>query len=658
MAIGSNPKPKTPKQAETVKDWENQGKEKAASESFAAALGGRFASILATETGTAELKKEEVPPGKFLTFDSRFGDICDRCVISLRTSHMSQAKIYIEDPNDEFREDIEKGEDVKIKVGFVGGYENDYFVGKVLKVGRKFPNLTALTAIDESVALKNQSKPGVVNANTGQPNKEIAGQTKVVSKFEGEAIVGDVPASGDEKKTIAHRDLKADTLVRITNTKNSKSVLAKVAASIPGGKPEAKAEEKLKETVEVKPEAKPEDKTKPLDPLKGDVPKEIIVVLSEEAGKAVEFKKEDGKLKITAEVLEEITPEKKGEVKSEDKSVKPKSDEKKEEVKTESGKDAIKVEEKPEEPKKDEPKKEGQREPTVLDKLAQMTAEASKVASGDQKKQSMAEAYVAQNSDLRFSNQSSVKLSGMGTAQIEGSLKENAQIQAALQGDILVMDMETNQLKQIGAGQEESSGVILDWNEDRSVFVRPPVIDKKTRFYQHLISLGGAASISGFNATAKEPVGATVVTPGGSTATATGTITVPKFGDIKMEDYIFPGCPYKWGRALSGGSGLMTPENDDVIGNIIKIAQIITKYTKETGAEWEITSWYRDTAHNASVGGKPNSRHLYGDAVDFYFPAMQEFHDKLYDSYDGGLAISPGSFVHLDTGSNRRWNYN
>ncbi len=641
-------------------------------------LGQRFASILEDKVKQPEeLKEEKTEPPVILTFDSRQGDIGDRCVIRLSSYHMSNATIYVADGSDEFRQNIEKGEDIEIKAGFVGGYENPYFKGKVMKVGRKFPNLTVITAVDESIALKNQVKSGAVNANTGQPNKEVAAQTKVVSKFEGEAIVGDVPAAGDEKKTIAHRDLKSDTLVRVTNTKNTKTVIAKVAASIPGGekKEETKTEpEKLEpeksETTKTEEtddkDKKPEDKTKPLEPLKGDVPKEIVIVLSEEAGKVVEFTKQDGKIKITAEVLEEVKEEK-TEVKNEDKSVKPPSDQKQEEQKTQSGKEAIKVEEKkedpkpteqkPEDPKKPEEAKKQEREPTVLDKLAQMTAEASKVASDGKDKRSMAEAYVTQNSDLRFSNQSSVKLSSMGAAQINESLKYAAQMQAALQGDIVVMDMEKNQLQQVAAGQEESTGVILDWNEDRSVFIKLNV-DKKTRFYQHMISLGGAVSMSGFNATAKEGIGATLMTPGGVAATATGSIKVPKFGDIKMEDYIFPGCPYKWGRALSGSNGLMQPDNDEVIANVIKIAEIITKFSKETGGAWEITSWYRNAAHNAAVGGASASRHLVGDAVDFYFEGMQAFHDKLYDSWGGGLAISPGNFVHLDNrGSQSRWTY-
>lgn len=36
----------------------------------------------------------------------------------------------------------------------------------------------------------------------------------------------------------------------------------------------------------------------------------------------------------------------------------------------------------------------------------------------------------------------------------------------------------------------------------------------------------------------------------------------------------------------------------------------------EAGASGVFTSWYRDPASNAAVGGSPNSQHLYGLAFD------------------------------------------
>lgn len=70
------------------------------------------------------------------------------------------------------------------------------------------------------------------------------------------------------------------------------------------------------------------------------------------------------------------------------------------------------------------------------------------------------------------------------------------------------------------------------------------------------------------------------------------------------------------------------------------------------GVPFRITSAYRCEAHNAAVGGKPNSAHLRGRAVDIKFTTMQEGYKILKALLDAGfprIGINyKSSFIHAD----------
>jgi len=74
-----------------------------------------------------------------------------------------------------------------------------------------------------------------------------------------------------------------------------------------------------------------------------------------------------------------------------------------------------------------------------------------------------------------------------------------------------------------------------------------------------------------------------------------------------------------------------------------------------------ITSGYRDPDSNRFVGGARDSRHMYGDAVDFWVQGLDVvvvfMKLKTYHQH-GGLAVGNG-FVHLDLrpGAAARWTY-
>ena len=77
------------------------------------------------------------------------------------------------------------------------------------------------------------------------------------------------------------------------------------------------------------------------------------------------------------------------------------------------------------------------------------------------------------------------------------------------------------------------------------------------------------------------------------------------------------------------------------------------------GKPIHINSGYRCPVHNDNVGGVRNSRHLAGDAADFYIngvttASIYEFCDTLIGS-KGGVGLY-NTFVHIDArGERARW---
>lgn len=107
------------------------------------------------------------------------------------------------------------------------------------------------------------------------------------------------------------------------------------------------------------------------------------------------------------------------------------------------------------------------------------------------------------------------------------------------------------------------------------------------------------------------------------------------------------------------------PMPHDVYLNIVKLAgqlQILRKHLKKP---IKINSAYRSPAHNAKVGGVPNSQHVFGKAADIvvkglsprmvYAAIEQLISDG--DMSQGGLGLYD-SFVHYDhRGYRARWDY-
>ena len=117
---------------------------------------------------------------------------------------------------------------------------------------------------------------------------------------------------------------------------------------------------------------------------------------------------------------------------------------------------------------------------------------------------------------------------------------------------------------------------------------------------------------------------------------------------------------FTWSEFTKGGSRL--PVNETITGRIVRVAHLMDDIRAFFGDRpITITSGYRDPISNRNVGGALDSRHMYGDAVDFWIEGL-DLVDVFYKLKSfrgiGGLAVGAG-FVHVDMrpGAPARWTY-
>lgn len=295
-------------------------------------------------------------------------------------------------------------------------------------------------------------------------------------------------------------------------------------------------------------------------------------------------------------------------------------------------------------------------QPDTFRHLAQLVTESAKSASSGKTFVQPAQQLTAGFPELKFAAKTDQATDETGSVRVQQSAMQAAEKQAAAQGDVLVT--RGNTVSQVGAGQGDPSGLVLDYARNPSAFIGTPSVTKRSGL--QLQSGYGALTVMGYSVIDKGTVGATVLTPLQPGAHPTGVIQVPEWGDINLSDPIIPGGIYTWNDATKNGTRV---PDKQIMERIIKIAQVIQPLTDQTvgkGKKWEINSWYRDRRANDACGGAPNSRHLYGDAVDAWFEGFMELHSQMEPSYSGGLAYrndARGTFIHIDCGDRRRWTY-
>lgn len=128
--------------------------------------------------------------------------------------------------------------------------------------------------------------------------------------------------------------------------------------------------------------------------------------------------------------------------------------------------------------------------------------------------------------------------------------------------------------------------------------------------------------------------------------------------NIQLAASIIPNGSFTWSEATHGGTRM--PPDQATVDAIIRIAQLAQQARDRIGRPFIVTSWYRPPAINARVGGASQSRHIVGDAIDFYCEGLTG--NQLYWALDpwwpGGLGRYSRfpALSHIDArGYRARW---
>ena len=130
--------------------------------------------------------------------------------------------------------------------------------------------------------------------------------------------------------------------------------------------------------------------------------------------------------------------------------------------------------------------------------------------------------------------------------------------------------------------------------------------------------------------------------------------------NLQMPAAVVSGGSLTWATATRGGTRM--PPDQATVDAIVRIAQQVEKASDRIGKPFIITSWFRPPDVNRAVGGAPFSRHIVGDAIDFYVEGLTG--NQLYWALDpwwpGGLGrYSKFPYLcHLDArGYRARWTH-
>jgi hypothetical protein len=130
--------------------------------------------------------------------------------------------------------------------------------------------------------------------------------------------------------------------------------------------------------------------------------------------------------------------------------------------------------------------------------------------------------------------------------------------------------------------------------------------------------------------------------------------------NLQLDASIVPNGNFTWSEATRGGARM--PPNQATVDAIIRIATLAQQARDRIGRPFLITSWYRSAEINRRVGGASRSRHIVGDAIDFYCVGLtgNQIYWALDPWWPGGLGRY-GQFpalVHLDArGFKARWRH-
>lgn len=131
-------------------------------------------------------------------------------------------------------------------------------------------------------------------------------------------------------------------------------------------------------------------------------------------------------------------------------------------------------------------------------------------------------------------------------------------------------------------------------------------------------------------------------------------------GNLQMYASIIPNGNFTWAEATRGGARM--PPNQATVDAMVRIAKLAQQARERIGRPFLITSWYRTPEANRAAGGASQSRHMVGDAIDFYCDGLSG--NQLYWALDpwwpGGLGRYSQfrDLSHIDArGYRARWTH-
>ncbi|MDB9529406.1 D-Ala-D-Ala carboxypeptidase family metallohydrolase [Oscillatoria sp. CS-180] len=128
--------------------------------------------------------------------------------------------------------------------------------------------------------------------------------------------------------------------------------------------------------------------------------------------------------------------------------------------------------------------------------------------------------------------------------------------------------------------------------------------------------------------------------------------------NIQLATSILPSGNFTWAEATRGGARM--PPDQATVDAIVRIASLAQEARERIGRPFFITSWYRPPEVNARVGGASMSRHIVGDAINFYCDGLtgRQLYWALDPWWPGGLGryTQFPYLCHLDArGQRSRW---
>jgi hypothetical protein len=130
--------------------------------------------------------------------------------------------------------------------------------------------------------------------------------------------------------------------------------------------------------------------------------------------------------------------------------------------------------------------------------------------------------------------------------------------------------------------------------------------------------------------------------------------------NLQMYASIIPNGNFTWAEATRGGARM--PPNQETVDAMVRIARMAQQARERIGRPFQITSWYRTPEANRAAGGASRSRHMVGDAIDFYCDGLTG--NQLYWALDPWWPGGLGRYTrfphlsHIDARSYRaRWRH-